>query len=61
MHRIAVTDAPHACLKFRRASSRVAQKPHPYLICCAILVFLGIDSARSFYFAVQQLFVHAWI
>jgi hypothetical protein len=34
---------------------RVAQKPHRAFHLLRNSVFLGIDSARPFYFAVQQL------
>jgi hypothetical protein len=36
---------------------RVAQKPHRAFHLLRSSAFLGIDSLRPFYFAVQQLFV----
>jgi hypothetical protein len=51
-------DATRVCLKFGRASSCALRKSRiAHLICCAGYVFLGIDSTRPFYFALQQLFV----
>jgi hypothetical protein len=37
--------------------ARVAQKPHRAFHLLRMTEFLGIDSTRSFYFAVQQLSV----
>jgi hypothetical protein len=48
-------DATRRCLKFGRFVVRVAQKPHRAFHLLRAPVFLGIDSTRPFYFAVQQL------